>query len=149
MTKCANDTPDLWPDDLAEGNGTPPATLLIAQADLLTSKTGGAVQGRVASRVSGRFFVHKLFLEAPALSGYSYHALTVRHDVTLFPAELLPMVPGAPPGTARGVTDFLECLGVILRSDGMANVVKALVAQSQHPDSFAGDDEDDGDGTWR
>lgn len=113
----------------------------MEQAALLEPKTNGAVTGRIASRVAGKNFVHRLILEAPALPGYSFHSLTIRHGVSLYPVELLVEVPGASPGSAKDEDAFRDLLGTALRSDGMIGVIQALMAQSRHPESFTAEED--------
>ena len=78
---------DLWPDLSSESILTP-ASMLKIQAEMLSKKTNGRLQGLVETHSFQDKIYHQLFVVVPALENYRYSLLTVHHSPTLYPVTV-------------------------------------------------------------
>ena len=83
--------PDLWgkpfPATCSVSTEPAPVVLLRQQADALTERTSGRVQGVVLrSFDNGKEFA-SLYAKVPALQGYMYQILTIAHPITDSPND--------------------------------------------------------------
>ena len=82
--------PDLWPQDIATTELTPPVTLLKEQGTLLGEKTKNLVVGKVVrlddwSYAQPGHFAYAFYLVAPALGNYRYKLLTLSYPPEFYP----------------------------------------------------------------
>jgi hypothetical protein len=122
---------DLWPDDFGKIGETPPSTILREQAQALSSKTKGLLDGLVkTSRDGDRGFVQEFFLLVPLLDNYTYRLLLVRHPLQLYPLELT-VAPTGKVTTCRSADEFRNALKASFASEEVRAVIRALLAQAQ------------------
>jgi hypothetical protein len=124
----ATHTTDFWPDDLGLGELRTPVALLREQATALGEKTKNVVTAEVDSDNTGKFFIHKLYLVAPALH-YRYQLLTIQHPILFYPMDVT--TPTSPWATVKSEAEFAEWLKTVLASEGTKKVIRSLIAQSQ------------------
>lgn len=119
---------DLWPTDFGTFDTPPPRSILREQADLLSKKTRGALEGVVTTSPHGNGFAHNLMVVVPLLDNYTYRLLVVVHPLQFYPLDLQADVMGQ---TFRCGTEqeFKEKLRAVLGSDQAKNVIKAIRAQ--------------------
>jgi hypothetical protein len=129
--------PDLWPEDLGKSDVTPPIVLLREQAQRLSKKTQGKLEGRVVtSQPDGVHFLHQFLVVVPSLDNYSYALLMVQHSpVQLYPAEIL-NVPGGPL-IANDEQQYEAYLRAVFASDRTRSVIQSLRAQAEEPVEMA------------
>lgn len=124
--------PNLWPDDLITNSEVTPKSIMLRQAQVLTEKTRGRVQGEVATKVLGRDFTHTFSLVVPGLDNYRHFLLRVRHSIEqVYPARIF--VTEAD-DTGRELTSeeqFYQILGLVLKEPKTMHVIRSLVAQSE------------------
>jgi hypothetical protein len=85
--------PDLWPQDIATTELTPPVTLLKEQGTLLGEKTKNLVVGKVVRLddwpwASPSDFVYSFYIVGPALGNYRYKLLTVSYPPEFYPLDI-------------------------------------------------------------
>jgi len=84
-------TEDFWPPDFPTGSDPEPVLLLKQQAELLTARTNGRVEGIVKSSAEGGTAFHSLYARVPALGDYMYKLLYIAHPVAADPANPFPI----------------------------------------------------------
>ncbi len=83
---------DLWGQPfLFDPADSAPVELLRQQADALTARTGGRVEGVVLKNFDKGKAWASLYAKVPSLQGYMYKMLTVAHPATANPADPLSM----------------------------------------------------------
>lgn len=143
----ASTTHGLWPDDLISDGPKLPVTILQEQAAALAEKTKNLLRGEVKTTPDDEGgFVHRFYLRADVLDGYSYLLLIVSHGVTSYPAAvrdpsktmgdswitLLGMVDGVPAWKNCESSDELEdALRAFFVSDNTKRIVQSLWQQSK------------------
>jgi hypothetical protein len=127
---------DLWGaafvDDPRE---SAPVALLRGQADALTERTGGRVEGVVLTEAEKGEVWASLYAKAPALQNYMYKLLSVSHSVLDDPDNPSPIVVdedlgGLEGGTLPGMDEFREWLGHVLSSERAHAVIVNLLRYS-------------------
>jgi len=132
-------TDDLWPEDIAAGEGeVPPITILKQQASLLGRRTRNLIEAEVETGTSDyqRFLRHTLFLVAPALNFYRHALLEVEHDATkLYPATI--KASRSRNGSSKQQTlraknsnEFKKALKEVFADDETKKTIGSLLAQS-------------------
>lgn len=126
----ASSTRDLWPDDLADTSVVAPVAILREQAALLAKKTKGLIEGRIQTNTAGtgRNFLHHFFLVAPPLDNYTYHLLTVSHEMTLYPVTVM-YVPTRENESVESEDAFVALLATSFRRPETRRVIEALLVQ--------------------
>lgn len=125
----ATHTADFWPDAIGQANKRTPVALLREQATALGEKTRYVVTAEVESSISGKDFIHDLYLVAPSLH-YRYQLLTIRHPLFFYPMKV------TTPDSfnwedVESEEAFVAWLKGILASDKTRRVIQALIDQSQ------------------
>jgi hypothetical protein len=82
---------DFWPADFPTASDPEPVVLLKQQAQLLTTKTNGRVEGVVKRSAEGGVVYHSLYARVPALGDYMYKFLYVAHSLAANPANPFPI----------------------------------------------------------
>lgn len=124
--------PNLWPDDLILNTEVTPKSIMLRQAQVLTERTRGRLQGEVSTKVLGRDFTHTFCLIVPGLDNYRHFLLRVRHSIEqIYPARIFVTESD---DTGRELTDeeqFYKILGLVLKDQKTMHVIRSLVAQSE------------------
>jgi hypothetical protein len=124
--------PDLWPEELKTLEITPPSSILREQANLLTQKTKGLVEGQVEVMRRSDQDDHRLeiafYLVAPNLDEYSYRLLTVDHPVSYYPLTVNSHSEAN--FECANEEEYLKALQKIFNSDKTRNTIGAMLAQS-------------------
>ena len=106
-----------------------PAAILRKQSSELKEMTQGLLEGSVTQSVIGKDVAYALSIIAPALGGYSYRLLYIRHPATLYPLEMT--VDATDEEYLCGdEAEFIVRLHEVLSSDEVMKVVSSLIAQS-------------------
>jgi hypothetical protein len=129
---------NLWGDIPMESEIKPPVTILREQATILGDRTNNIVQGRVvteptfpsATDFKDSPLQYGLYLLAPALDNYLYKVLEIRHDLGLYPVQIMSTVAEHIPA-CRNEQELLKVLEMILSSQKIHRVIAALIAQSR------------------
>jgi hypothetical protein len=122
---------DLWPEDFGKIGETPPGTILREQAQALSRKTKGLLEGLVnTSNESDRGFLQQFFLVVPLLDNYTYCLLLVRHPLQLYPVELT-VAPTKKTVTCKSAHEFRYALKANFASEEVRFILRALLAQAQ------------------
>jgi hypothetical protein len=136
------DAEDFWPaiDDTEDLNS--PVVLLRKQADILTTKSGHRLRGRVSTstiNVTGPAanalgaehyspaFAHTFYIEVPSLDDYSYSLFTILHGIDPYP------VAHQDTNNVQGFLDagqFTAWLRETLSSDKTKRILKTLSEQA-------------------
>lgn len=128
-------TVDLWPRDFTTIVDDPaPVVLLKQQAELLSGKTGGRVEGIVReSTVEGTFYA-SLYFRSPSLGDSMYKVLHIALPVTLDPLHPFPLTVNdscEPSETVvTDMEDFKEWLKSVLSSEKVGAIVGNLIKYS-------------------
>ncbi len=119
---------NLWGDLPGAEDVKTPLAFLREQAEQLSSLSTGVLEGTVKSSTDflGRF-LHELSIVVPALGGYRYSVVTVRHDLELYP---LTVIREGDEIRAEDADDYVDILRTVLSSDAVRRVIAALLAQS-------------------
>jgi hypothetical protein len=120
--------PDLWPADLGDFKLMPPVSILREQADWLSKKTKGRLEGKVISGRDSLSFIHRFLVVAPALDNYSYELFHVLHSIDYYPLQ----ISTGPTGYYKECKDeqqFLAAMKEFLANDKTKKVVSAILAQ--------------------
>jgi hypothetical protein len=125
----ANDTNDLWSDEIGKIKLRTPVTLLKEQASLLGKKTGNLVEAEVRTSPMGVGLLQAFVIVVPALFGYSYTLFQILHGPTLYPATVYQ-------GPAQGrqilnEDELVQYLREVLASPATTRLIAALMAQAQ------------------
>ncbi len=134
---------DLWGDPFADGREAPesaPVALLREQADVLTSRTGGRVEGVVLKDTQQGTSWASLYVKVPSLQGYMHKIIAVNHPVSADPANPFPLMAGdllsgRDLEKIHGMEEFRDWLKSALSSDGVHAVIVNLLTYS--PDRAA------------
>ena len=125
------ETEDFWPDITASAIITP-ASILKAQAAVLTRKSKGLIQAEVVSDppVPPMAISHRLVLFVPALQNYRYTLLRIQHAVTpVYPLVITEGPINFPP-QIKDEANFRSWLREALSSERTKNVLDSLLAQA-------------------
>jgi hypothetical protein len=129
---------DLWPE-LPPEIDTGPWSILREQAEALTRKTGGRLQGQVYRYARGNQFYLSFRIVIPNLDGdYEYELFQIHHGAEMYPVILDSGRPEEPvaikvAGRQRSLNsqqEFIEWLTEVLRSNHTQRVLGTLLAQS-------------------
>ncbi|MFN8512567.1 MAG: hypothetical protein U0232_16585 [Thermomicrobiales bacterium] len=129
---------NLWGEIPTESEIKPPVTILREQATILGERTGNIIQGRVLTEphfsttmnFKGSPLQYGLYLLAPALDNYLYKVLEIRHDLQMYPVEVISSVAeNIPP--CQNEQELLVVLETILSSPKIHRVIAALITQSR------------------
>jgi hypothetical protein len=124
---------DLW-GDLGELEPIDtPRRILRDQANLLGEKTGGDVVGEVQAGGPGLelgSLIYSLSLVVPALNGYRYAVVRIKHPANLYPAEVADLANEAS-HVCEDKGELLVALEKVLSSDRVHRVLASLVVQSR------------------
>ena len=121
---------DLIPDDMLVGDQNSPYNILVAQADALTRKTNGILQGRVTASEFGHKLRYTFTIIARQLNDYEYHLFSVLcGDVKdgYYPVQFLSFWDG--PVLATGEPDFVKRLQEIFTSEAFRRVVSSMMSR--------------------
>jgi len=120
---------DLWPEEIAPANVTPPATILQSQASLLTKRTKYKLRGSVVTTNLGGSLRHSFLLVAPTLQDYRYELFEVAHGVMPYPVSVYSAPKGVSTAEIPDEHSFVEWLRSVLASDETKRIIGALLAQ--------------------
>ncbi len=123
--------PNLWPPEFGTSEITPPVAILREQADHLFRMTNGVLAGSVQTVRDGDQFVHHLVLRAPILDNYTYHLLSVKHPLELYPVSLAAHVMNKSWTNIQAEQELTTLLGTVLTSEPTRKVIQSLLTQSQ------------------
>ncbi|WP_435009279.1 hypothetical protein P12x_000531 [Tundrisphaera lichenicola] len=125
---------DLWGDDfVAVREDSAPVALLKQQAEALTRRTNGVVEGIVQEEARGGTKWDSLLARVPNLSGYMHELVGVSYPVTADPSDPRPLSVydtfGLTPELLpeEGVSGFRAWLEQILSSREAHKVIEALL----------------------
>lgn len=104
----------------------PPLSVLKEQADALTKKTQGKLEGHVRTVKDSQQIYHEFWIMAPSLDEYAYKLFYVKHGIELYPVWI--HGPGLPEECGGG-EQFQEGLRKILQSKKTLDLVNGLRAQ--------------------
>jgi len=125
---------DLWPDDIGDSKLKSPLAILREQGEHLQTKTGGLVRAEVETRtISDEMFHNHFELVVPALEGYRYELLQVRHGVSFYPLDVLPRA-GHNLSNYMELEDearFAKALRSLFGSIEVRRLIHSLVAQAR------------------
>src|SRR5688500_2174304 len=117
--------PDLWPDDFGTIEVVPPITVLREQANWLTDKTQGVLEGRVASGNAGGKLSHRFSVVAPSLD-YSYELFSVEHPLEMYPLRMhVPALDEV--HECVNHADFVQALKRVLGAQEIKRIVAAIL----------------------
>ena|ERR1035438_5790846 len=116
---------DFW-GEIGTTEVKTPLSILREQAAALGPRTKNLVEAKVETKVIGRYFIHSLYLVVPSLDGYTYELFKVRHEIDLYPIEVI-----GTPLTFATEDAFTAWLRVRLSSEETRRIVANLVAQAQ------------------
>lgn len=139
---------NLWGELPAEAQVETPSLILKQQAAVLTRLTKGVLEGQVVTGRQGDTFYHELCIVAPTLANYSATVLTIQHDVTLYPVEVISFLENRPGAQitqgviywpslgdvrakAKDAADLRRSIGNILQSERIRKLISALLAQAR------------------
>ena len=123
---------DLW-GDLPKARIPTPKSILDEQANALTRKSGGVIEGRIVTLTGlpPAQFGFDFNIVTPQL-GYSFTLLRVTHSVMLFPVNIVDQSGGA--GFQAGDAEvFKERLRSIFRSEPIQRVLTGLLSSMEVP----------------
>lgn len=120
--------PDLWPADLGDFKLMPPVSILREQADWLSKKTKGRLDGKVISGRDSSSFLHRFLVVAPALDNYSYELFKVWHPIDYYPLKFS-MGSSAYSKECKDEQQFLAAIKEFLADEKTKRVVSAILAQ--------------------
>lgn len=121
------ETPDLWPEELATVETTPPVLILRRQAAALGERTKYYLSGDVATDAFGETFIHRFNIVVPKLNHYTYELFAVRHDMSFYP--LTCMFEGHEQ-QAKTEPEFINWLRDALASPHTKQIIGNLLAQA-------------------
>ena len=126
--------PNLWPTDLAPTVERTPLAILKEQAAQLGARTKNLLEGRVTTRVyaqgEDRLFQHTFSVVAPALDGYTYRLLEVKHGLDPYPVTV-GVSPTYVEEELASEAEFIEYLRRVFASDETRRIIGSLLAQVQ------------------
>jgi hypothetical protein len=125
---------DYWPDfGKGKFERTPPRTFLREQAEALTRRTKGVLEGLVTTSTQGNFFLQSLYVVVPSLENYSYQLLLVVHPVQYYPLDLRALVQDRTI-VCQTEEQFKDALREVLQSEQTKRVLEALLGQVELPE---------------
>jgi len=120
---------DLWGELPKVEKIKTPLMILKEQAEILSKKTNNLIEGFVDIIApipnSMRF---RLKIKATALGGYTANIVEVRHDIRMYPIEVLNSQTGMS-GSLQNESEYLEALTKIFQSEEIRNLISAVLAQ--------------------
>lgn len=124
--------PNLWPEELSAATEITPKSIMMRQAQVLTEKTRGRVQGEVSTRVLGRDFTHTFSLVTPGLDNYRHFILRVRHSIEqVYPVKIF-LTESDDTGKELATEElFYELLQRVLQDKKILHIIRSLMAQSE------------------
>lgn len=126
---------DLWPDDIGDSKLKPPVAILREQAEQLKTKTQGLVLAEVSSSVisEGEQIHTKFELLVPALEGFRYELLQIRHAVSFYPLDVLPRAGHNLSNYMELENEkrFVEALRAVFGAPEVRRLIHSLVAQAK------------------
>ena len=125
---------DLWPDEFDAGCEMPPIIILREQARQLAKKTNGLIDGFVAVEGDEKSLTLFFYLKVPALEGYTYRLLLVKHPLDPpYPLEVTVAAGGGDSEVFRAGSkeEFLAVLRRVFSSPATKRLVAALMANAQ------------------
>ena len=85
-------TEDLWGEIPLGDKQQTPLTILKEQADLLTKKTGGEIEGVVFAASENNKFSGKMRLKVPKLGKFFIDVIFIRYSIGLYPVYITPSI---------------------------------------------------------
>lgn len=127
---------DLWPPTFELREEDPaPISILKQQADRLSDKTGGLVEGVVKESTIGGTVFWSLYLRAPALGDYMFKVLYIAiplGNLLTTPCRLEAEDSfGDEKVSIEGVDQFKDWLKSVLNSEAVAGVVSNMIRRSR------------------
>ena len=122
--------PSLWPTEFGTELMTPPIGILREQAEYLGQQTQGLVLATVNTVHEVEMFIHHFKVVAPFLDNYTYVLFSVVHRLPLYPLEIDAPVAKKSYGNVKNEAEFRGILEGILNSEGVKQIVRALIVQS-------------------
>jgi len=119
---------NLWGEIPLEVKIETPVSILKAQATALGKLTKGYLQGRVIPKTVSSNFIYDFRIVAPALSNYTFHLLTVSHDIGLYPVVIRNQMVGLRE-ECENVEAFKTALKEIFQSQPVKDMIVALLSQ--------------------
>ena len=124
--------PNLWPEEIIIATEITPKSILLRQAQVLTERTRGRVQGEVATKVLGRDFTHTFSLVTPGLDNYRYFLLRARHSIEqIYPIKVFVAENDDTGRELASEEQFYEVLQRVLQDKKTMHIIRSLVAQSE------------------
>lgn len=124
--------PNLWPEEIIIATEITPKSILLRQAQVLTERTRGRVQGEVATKVLGRDFTHTFSLVTPGLDNYRHFLLRARHSIEqIYPIKVFVAENDDTGKELPGEEQFYEVLQRVLQDKKTMHIIRSLVAQSE------------------
>jgi hypothetical protein len=121
---------DLWPEEIAPAQVTPPAAIMQAQASLLGKRTKFKLRGSVVTSMMGNDIYHRFVLVAPTLQDYRYELFAIVHGVIPYPVRVWSAPRGVSADELPDEHAFVDWLRGVLSSDETMRIVGALLAQA-------------------
>ena len=129
--------PDLWGRPFSGANDvteSPPVVLLRQQADALTARTNGLIEGHVLRNIDRGTEWTSLYAKVPSLQGYMYKLISIARPIIGDPDGPLKINPiaafrdGGEDGPEINTMDeFADWLGQTLSSDQVHAVISNLL----------------------
>ena len=124
--------PNLWPEEMSVPTEITPKSILLRQAQVLTERTRGRVQGEVGTKVLGRDFTHTFALITPGLDNYRHFLVRVRHSIEqTYPLKVFVTESDDTGKEVATEEQFDEMLRRVLQEKRTMQVVRSLIAQSE------------------
>ena len=124
-------TKNMWGDIPEVDSVRTPASMLREQAQILSKRTKGLLNGHVSRNIediTGKF-LYTLAVRAPALDNYRYIVLEITHGLELYPVDLR-YIDGL---TVESKTEeeFLRNVEKKLQSEDVRKAITSLLSQSK------------------
>jgi hypothetical protein len=127
-------TNNLWGTLPGTDEIKPPIKILREQATVLGDLTNNVLEGRVRTITEGEHIVNLLDIVAPALQGYTFTVLEIKHGIEFYPLWYKSIVTNGGPASYKECSNeeaFLANLKAILSSHEIRKVIASLMAQSK------------------
>jgi len=126
----ANENKSLWPDFEANSIITPKA-ILLEQGKFLSEKTKNILETDVrSSSLENNVYLH-FYIVAPNMNNYSFHLLTLIHDVQLYPSTIKSYHDKTPVEySCKNQKEVLSALKEIFNHSSSIKIIQSLLAQS-------------------
>jgi hypothetical protein len=125
-----NDKDSLWPADFGEVEQLTPVAILRQQGAALGELTKNIVVGRVETAGGPDGFDQRFWLFCGPL-GYQLPLLQVRHNIDLYPAEIIFLAEQAPSVQTTGADDLKNKLRDAFARPKTRRIIASLLAQSR------------------